>query len=52
MENFKGKLAVITGAGTGMGYELAIQLASEGCNMAIRALNETDAEAIFALHAN
>ncbi|MEE9516935.1 MAG: SDR family oxidoreductase [Candidatus Adiutricales bacterium] len=35
MKNFKGKLAVITGAGTGMGRELALQLVSEGCNVAI-----------------
>ena len=35
MKEFAGKLAVITGAGTGMGRELAIQLASEGCHLAI-----------------
>ena len=35
MKDFKGKLAVITGAGTGMGRELALQLVSEGCNAAI-----------------
>ena len=35
MKTFAGKLAVITGAGTGMGRELAIQLASEGCHIAI-----------------
>jgi NAD(P)-dependent dehydrogenase (short-subunit alcohol dehydrogenase family) len=35
MKDFRGKLAVITGAGTGMGRELACQLASEGCNLAI-----------------
>ena len=34
MKNFKGKIAVITGAGTGMGRELARQLASEGCHVA------------------
>jgi len=34
MKDFRGKLAVITGAGTGMGRELARQLASEGCNIA------------------
>ena len=35
MNNFKDKLAVVTGAGTGMGRELAKQLASEGCHLAI-----------------
>ncbi len=34
MKNFRGKLAVITGAGTGMGRELALQLTSEGCHVA------------------
>ena len=35
MKNFNGKLAVITGGGTGMGRELARQLASEGCHLAL-----------------
>ncbi len=35
MKDFKNKIAVITGAGTGMGRELAIQLAKEGCHLAI-----------------
>ena len=35
MKNFSGKIAVITGGGSGMGRELAIQLASEGCHVAI-----------------
>lgn len=35
MKEFKGKIAVVTGAGTGMGRELARQLASEGCHVAI-----------------
>ncbi len=35
MKDFRGKIAVVTGAGTGMGRELARQLASEGCNVAI-----------------
>ena len=35
MKDFRDKLAVITGAGTGMGRELARQLASEGCHLAV-----------------
>ncbi len=35
MREFGGKIAVITGGGTGMGRELAKQLASEGCHVAM-----------------
>jgi NAD(P)-dependent dehydrogenase (short-subunit alcohol dehydrogenase family) len=35
MEKFEGKIAVVTGASTGMGRELALQLATEGCHVAI-----------------
>jgi NAD(P)-dependent dehydrogenase (short-subunit alcohol dehydrogenase family) len=35
MRDFAGKIAVVTGGGTGMGRELARQLVAEGCNVAM-----------------
>ncbi len=39
MDSFAGKLAVITGGGSGMGRELACQLAAQGCSVAACDLN-------------
>jgi len=47
MKDFRNKVAAITGAGSGMGRALAIELAARGCGVAIAdigrtALNETE----------
>ncbi len=46
MESFTSRLAVVTGGGSGMGRELVVQLAREGCSVAacdldVAALHET-----------
>src|SRR5579872_2554510 len=47
MESFAGKLAVVTGGGSGMGRELARQLAEQGCSVAACDLNaDTMAETV------
>ena len=35
MDTFTGKIAVVTGAGSGMGHELARLLSAEGCHVAL-----------------
>lgn len=40
MKSFSGKVAAITGAGSGMGRTLAIELAQQGCGVAISDVDE------------
>ncbi len=40
MKSFKDKVAVVTGAGSGIGRALALKLASEGCHLAISDVKE------------
>ncbi len=47
MDSFAGKLAVVTGGGSGIGRELVRQLAAEGCSVAACDLNaDTAAETV------
>ncbi|HEY6492620.1 MAG TPA: SDR family oxidoreductase [Trebonia sp.] len=49
MESFAGKLAVVTGGGSGMGRELVRQLASAGCSVATCDVHEEAVEATAVL---
>jgi NAD(P)-dependent dehydrogenase (short-subunit alcohol dehydrogenase family) len=42
MKSFNGKVAAITGAASGIGRALALQLAGEGCNLSLSDVNEAD----------
>lgn len=47
-QNVRGKLALVTGAGGGLGRSISLKLADLGCNVAVVDINETTAEAVAA----
>jgi NAD(P)-dependent dehydrogenase (short-subunit alcohol dehydrogenase family) len=49
VESFTGKLAAVTGGGSGMGRELVRQLAAQGCSVAACDLNADAAAAVAAM---
>ncbi len=46
MKDFKGKVAVITGAGSGVGRSLAIALAKEGADVVIADIESSAVESV------
>ncbi len=47
MQNFQNKVVVITGAGSGIGKELARQFANEGARLALNDWNQDSLSAIW-----
>jgi short-subunit dehydrogenase len=52
MKNLKDNVIVITGAASGMGRELAIQLAQQNCNLALCDINEMELQKTVSLIKN
>jgi 3-oxoacyl-[acyl-carrier protein] reductase len=40
--NLQGKVALVTGGGTGLGKEIALQLAAKGCHVAVNYSRSAD----------
>jgi hypothetical protein len=49
MKNFQNKVAAITGAGSGIGQQLAILLAQQGCHLSLSDINASGLEQTMAL---
>ena len=49
MKNLKNKIAVVTGAGSGIGRELALLLTKEGCHLSLNELSTARLEETIAL---
>ena len=47
MKNLKNKVAVITGGGSGLGKELALQLSAQGARVALLDIREENLQSIF-----
>lgn len=48
MQSLKGKTAIITGAGKGLGKAIALALAAEGVHLGLLARTEADLQAVAA----
>ena len=48
MQNLKGKTALVTGGGRGLGKAVALALAAEGVNVAITGRNENNLKSVVA----
>lgn len=44
--DFKNKIAIVTGAGQGIGYGIATALAKEGCNVVVSDINQENCEKV------